>query len=139
MDIEKFRDHLRSVARDVLDGSSGDVPCDERILTAPESPLAAPMEVDGLKIGNRWVIHPMEGWDGESDGRPGPLTIRRWKNFGESGAKLIWGGEAVAVEYSGRANPNQVVMAESTMAGIESLREDLLTACLLSTSPRPRD
>ena len=72
MDIEKFRDHLRSVDRDVLDGSSGEVPGDERILTAPESPLAAPMEVDGLKIGNRWVIHPMEGWDGESDGRPGP-------------------------------------------------------------------
>jgi Asp-tRNA(Asn)/Glu-tRNA(Gln) amidotransferase A subunit family amidase len=28
------------------------------------------------------------------------------KNFGKSGAKMIWGGEAVAVRHDGRANPN---------------------------------
>ena len=124
MDIEAFRQHLGSIAGEL----SYDVPCDDAILTAPESPLAAPLQVGDFTVGNRWAIHPMEGWDGESDGRPGSLTSRRWKHFGESGAKLIWGGEAVAVEYSGRANPNQLVMADSTMAGIESLRGDLFDA-----------
>ena len=38
------------------------------------------------------------------------LTRRRWRNFGISGAKLIWGGEAVAVRHDGRANPNQLLM-----------------------------
>ena len=35
-------------------------------------------------------------------------TLRRWQHFGESGAKLIWGGEAFAVQSDGRANPNQI-------------------------------
>ena len=47
----------------------------------------------------------MEGWDGTADGQPSDLTRRRWQHFGDSGAKLIWGGEAVAVQLDGRANP----------------------------------
>ena len=47
--------------------------------------------------GNRWCILPMEGWDGTIDGHPSDLTSRRWTHFGQSGAKIIWGGEAVAV------------------------------------------
>src|SRR5256885_12597914 len=35
-------------------------------------------------------------------------SIRRWQHFGESGAKLMWGGEAFAVQGDGRANPNQI-------------------------------
>ncbi len=60
-------------------------------------------------LGNRWCIHPMEGWDANRDGTPSELTERRWQRFGLSGAKLIWGGEAVAVVPEGRANPNQLV------------------------------
>ncbi len=64
-----------------------------------------------MRIGNRLAVNPMEGWDGELDGRPSENTVRRWRRFGVSGAKLIWGGEAVAVRPDGRANPNQLVMA----------------------------
>ncbi|MCX7429980.1 MAG: NADH:flavin oxidoreductase, partial [Planctomycetia bacterium] len=39
---------------------------------------------------------------------PTDILLRRWRRFGESGAKLIWGGEAVAVVPEGRANPNQL-------------------------------
>ena len=78
-------------------------------LTSPESsPLAAPLTVEGFTIGNRFSILPMEGWDGTTDGQPSELTTRRWKHFGSSGAKLIWGGEAVAICHEGRANPNQL-------------------------------
>ncbi|HET7101645.1 MAG TPA: NADH:flavin oxidoreductase, partial [Terriglobia bacterium] len=83
------------------------LPFDETILTAPSSPLAQPLEIswhDGIRrIGNRFAVQPMEGWDGEPDGRPSDLTRRRWLRFASSGAKLIWGGEAVAVLPEARA------------------------------------
>src|SRR5437773_775305 len=92
------------------------------------SVLAQPFELDGVRVGNRFAVLPMEGWDGTRDGRPSDLTRRRWRNFGLSGAKLIWGGEAVAVRHDGRANPNQLVLTDATLAEIAGLRDDLLTA-----------
>ena len=84
-------------------------------LAAPsQTPLAQPIDVDGVRVGNRFCILPMEGWDGTRDGEPSDLTRRRWRNFGISGAKLIWGGEAVAVRHDGRANPNQLLMTPRT-------------------------
>ena len=63
----------------------------------------------------------MEGWDGTADGEPSDLTTRRWERFGISGAKLIWGGEAVAVQHDGRANPNQLVLTPQTHGAIAGL------------------
>jgi len=106
-----------------------DIPCDDRILTAAEgSPLAEPIIVFGRRLGNRWCIHPMEGWDGTPDGRPSEWTRRRWQRFGQSGAKLIWGGEAVAVRHDGRANPNQLWINSDTQGEIAALRELLVRA-----------
>ena len=79
-------------------------------------------------IGNRFAILPMEGWDGTPDGRPTDLVRRRWQRFGQSGAKLIWGGEAVAVRPDGRANPHQLVLSEASLAELISLRRELVTA-----------
>jgi NADPH2 dehydrogenase len=67
----------------------------------------------GKTIGNSLSILPMEGWDGTADGKPSHFTKRRWVNFAESGAKLLWGCEAVAVEHAGRANPKQLVINEA--------------------------
>ena len=39
---------------------------------------------------------------------------------------MIWGGEAVAVRHDGRANPNQLVANEHTLAGLAQLREALV-------------
>ena len=78
---------------------------DDEILAAPQSPLAEEAVVAGRKIGNRWCVQPMEGWDGTTDGMPTELTFRRWRRFGESGAKLIWGGEAVAVRPTAGRTP----------------------------------
>lgn len=105
-----------------------DLPCDDAVLTAPASPLAQSLSLAGFRIGNRFCIQPMEGWDGTEDGRPTDLTLRRWQRFGESGAKLIWGGEAVAVRHEGRANPNQLILTEATAPEIGRLREALLAA-----------
>src|SRR5262249_53961807 len=101
---------------------------DEALEPPASSPLAQPFELDGIRAGNRFCILPMEGWDGTSDGRPSDLTTRRWRRFGLSGAKLIWGGEAVAVQFDGRANPNQLVISEATRPHLAALRETLVSA-----------
>jgi len=100
-DVPAFEARLRSLGINI--------PCDSQILTGTDSPLRKPLVTNGLHIGNRIAVQPMEGWDAEPNGNPSELTLRRWQRFGSSGAKLIWGGEAVAVCHSGRANPNQVV------------------------------
>ncbi|MBN1491804.1 MAG: NADH:flavin oxidoreductase, partial [Phycisphaerae bacterium] len=106
-----------------------ELPVDETILTAEGgSPLAAPISVLGRQVGNRWCIHPMEGWDGTPAGAPTELTLRRWQRFGESGAKLIWGGEAVAVRHDGRANPNQLCATPANKGGLAQLRAVLVAA-----------
>src|SRR4051812_5888806 len=74
--------------------------------------MAQTIDVGGFVVGNRWCVHPMEGWDGTTSGEPTEHTIRRWKHFGESGCKLIWGGEAFAVQNDGRANPNQLALID---------------------------
>lgn len=103
-----------------------EIPCDEEMVAGNDSPLAVPLDFNGRTIGNRFAIHPMEGWDGTLDGRPSELTTRRWQNFGRSGAKLIWGGEAVAVLHEGRANPNQLLINEQTYDDLARLRESLI-------------
>lgn len=103
------------------------LPCDDRVYSAVESsPLANSLQVGRWTVGNRWCIHPMEGWDGQPDGVPSDLTRRRWQRFGESGAKLIWGGEAAAVQHDGRANPRQIMATPQHEAGLRELRRLLI-------------
>jgi 2,4-dienoyl-CoA reductase-like NADH-dependent reductase (Old Yellow Enzyme family) len=117
-DVAAFRARLAELGLDV--------PVDERVLSAAEgSPLALPMKVNGFEVANRWCIHPMEGWDANRDGSPSAHVLRRWRNFGLSGAKLIWGGEAAAVRPDGRANPNQTLATESNRAGLKALLNEL--------------
>jgi NADPH2 dehydrogenase len=116
--VEAFQRHLRE--HEIA------IPCDPELTPGSDSPLARPLSLYGITIANRFAIHPMEGWDGTADGRPTELTVRRWRNFGRSGAKLIWGCEAVAVVHDGRANPNQLLINEDTRAGLAQLREMLI-------------
>jgi len=103
------------------------LPLDEEIPTGPDAPLSQPYRLKaGATVGNRFCILPMEGWDGTHDGHPTELTARRWRRFGQSGAKLIWGGEAVAVRPDGRANPNQLVINAETVGELAALREALV-------------
>jgi 2,4-dienoyl-CoA reductase-like NADH-dependent reductase (Old Yellow Enzyme family) len=122
---------LKDVAafRARLDELDCNLPVDDRILSAAEgSPMAQPIDVAGFTVGNRWCIHPMEGWDANRDGSPSEHTLRRWRNFGLSGAKLIWGGEAAAVRPDGRANPNQTLATPANRAGLTALLRELQEA-----------
>lgn len=119
---------LKSIAalRGRLKELGVELPSDDRILTSKEgSPLAQPLRLGSLSVGNRWCIHPMEGWDANTDGSPSEHTLRRWKRFGESGAKLIWGGEAAAVQPDGRANPRQTLATPQNRDGLAALLNTL--------------
>lgn len=89
----------------------------------PQGPLSQSLIHDGRTFGNRFAILPMEGWDATSDGKPTDLTTRRWKRFGASGAKMIWGTEAVAVRHDGRANPNQLIISDANLSALADLRQ----------------
>ena len=117
-DVKRFEDHVHSLGLTI--------PCDSEIASGADRPLRWPLSRGEIKIGNRIAVHPMEGWDGTADGNPSEHTIHRWKKFGRSGGKLIWGGEAVAVSHQGRANPNQLVMARHTRGGLAGLRKILV-------------
>jgi NADPH2 dehydrogenase len=117
-DVAHFQEHLAAQRLTF--------PCDSELIRGAMSPLAQPIVREGIAIGNRFTINPMEGWDGTPDGNPSAHTLRRWQRFGRSGAKLIWGGEAVAVCHEGRANPNQLVAASHTEAGLARLKAALI-------------
>ncbi|HKN73840.1 MAG TPA: hypothetical protein VJW94_01585 [Candidatus Acidoferrum sp.] len=117
-DVAHFEEHLAALHLTI--------PCDRELLRGVESPLTQPIIRGGIKIGNRLAVNPMEGWDGTRDGNPSEYTLRRWQRFGRSGAKLIWGGEAVAVCQEGRANPNQLLAASHTQEGLARLRAALI-------------
>ncbi|HEX9795059.1 MAG TPA: NADH:flavin oxidoreductase [Planctomycetota bacterium] len=100
-DVAAFRARLREL------DAGFDADAD---LLAADGPLGQPYALCGHRLGNRFAVHPMEGWDGSAEGRPSALTRRRWRRFGASGADLIWGGEAFAVQRDGRANPHQLYL-----------------------------
>jgi NADPH2 dehydrogenase len=103
-----------------------DLKFDADLAPAASSPLGRPFALGGVRVGNRFCVLPMEGWDGTPGGEPSDLTLRRWRNFGRSGAKLIWGGEAVAVRHDGRASPRQLLLTPATLAAIAGLRRALI-------------
>ncbi len=82
-------------------------------------------------VPNRLVCQAMEGCDGNPDGTPGELTLRRYKRFAEGGAGLIW-YEATAVLEEGKANPRQLYITEDNLDAfkrqVESIKEDAVKA-----------
>jgi NADPH2 dehydrogenase len=121
--VADFRRHVASLGVAL--------PCDDTILSGSRSPLAQPVPdfmINGKRLANRWCVQPMEGWDGTTTGGITDEVRRRWQRFGESGAKLICGGEAMAVRPDGRANPNQLVLIEPNKKDFAELREILLRA-----------
>jgi 2,4-dienoyl-CoA reductase-like NADH-dependent reductase (Old Yellow Enzyme family) len=87
------------------------------------SPLFRAVTFGPLRAGNALCVQPMEGCDGTPDGRPGELTLRRYRRFGAGGAKLIW-GEATAVVEEGRANTRQLLLTEDTAPDFERMLAD---------------
>ena len=114
--VEDFRNHCVALGIEL--------PCEDAIAVGANSPLTWPVEhavINGKRIGNRIALHPMEGWDGTTSGGVTDEMRRRWQRFGESGAKLICGAEAMAVRPDGRANPNQLIIIEQNKTRLAEL------------------
>lgn len=105
--MEELKKDINDMALDMV--------VDEDIKVLKES-----VEIGGKVVPNRLIIQPMEGCDGTEDGKPGELTIRRYKRFGKSGAGLIW-FEATAVVKEGRANPRQLFICEENKEALKDL------------------
>ena len=58
--VTDFKKHLGSL--------NLDLGMDEEIVQGEASPLLKKATWRGRAIGNRWAIHPMEGWDGTTSG-----------------------------------------------------------------------
>jgi 2,4-dienoyl-CoA reductase-like NADH-dependent reductase (Old Yellow Enzyme family) len=96
--------------------------------------LSTPGEFGKFAVPNRFVAHPMEGWDGDpATGEPTEDVYRRWERIGASGCAIAWGVEAFAVDTEYRANRNQVVFvdrnAKAIAFGIKRMRAAHAKAC----------
>ena len=99
--------------------------------------LAEPVACGDLLIPNALAVHPMEGADGDAQGRPGPLTLRRYERFAAGGAGLLW-AEAIAVTPEGRANPRQLWLHEDNKADFAELVERIRRVAADSMGPDHR-
>lgn len=132
--VSALRGHLEAL------GVADWLPIDDEVMHGPDAPLARSLGIEGFPtecstVANRFVVLPMEGWDGTADGRPTDLVRRRWARFGESGAGMVWGGEAVAVRPEGRANPNQLVISAETVDDLDELLVHLRAAAAGANVP----
>ncbi len=83
-----------------------------------------PVQAGHFRIGNSLCIHPMEGCDGDLEGRPSELTWRRYERFARGGAKLLW-FEATSVAPEGRANTRQLWIHEGNVGDYAALLEKM--------------
>ena len=98
--------------------------------------LGDPVAVGPLTAPSRIVYQPMEGCDGEQDGSPGELTVRRYTRFAAGGPGVIW-FEAVAVMREGRANPRQLMLTEDSIGPFSRLVEQIKETAVRSGNPEP--
>lgn len=98
--------------------------------------LGQPVAGDGFVLPNALAVHPMEGCDGTSDGKPSELTLRRYERFARGGAGLLW-VEAVAVHPTYRANPRQLMITEENVPTFRAMVDMMRRAAEESCGHRP--
>ena len=118
--VAEFRGHVASLGIDL----PWKMPCHG---TPRRWPSLAGRAINGKRSATV-CVQPMEGWYATVTGGVTPEVLRRWQRFGQSGAKLIFGGEAMAVRPDGRANPNQLIINARNQSDLAKLREALIRA-----------
>ncbi len=104
-----------------------ELPLDERILTAAESsPLASPLSIGGFSVGNRWCIHPMEGWDAASRRLALGTYLAALAAFRRQRRQVDLGRRGGGRAEAGRANPHQTLAMAWNRAGLAALLDTLV-------------
>ena len=88
------------------------------------SVLGEAVTVCNKTVHNRLACQAMEGCDGNADGTPGELTIRRYKRIAEGGAGIIW-FEATACREDGRANPRQLWITKDNLNSFKTIVSEI--------------
>jgi len=86
------------------------------------SPLNRRVRISLVTAPNTLALHPMEGCDGNADGSPGELTVRRYERFARGGAGLMW-FEATAITPECRSNAHQLWLSHQNVAEYARLLE----------------
>lgn len=86
--------------------------------------LSESHSIGNMILPNSIVFHPMEGTDGNFDGSPHELTIRRYLRFSKGMPGLIW-FEAVAVCEEGRVGRRQLWINDNNMESFKILRSQI--------------
>lgn len=84
--------------------------------------LFEPVKIGERQTVNRFVVHPMEGFDADRGGSPGELAFRRYRRYAAGGSGLIW-FEATAVVPEGRSNPHQLYIHQENLDAFRRLVE----------------
>lgn len=88
------------------------------------SVLGERVTVGNKTVSNRLACQAMEGCDGNADGTPAELTIRRYKRLAEGGAGIIW-FEATACREDGRANPRQLWIKKDNLDSFKKIVSEI--------------
>ncbi len=91
-------------------------------LSSDRLPLSRHVRIRGIETTNSLAVHPMEGFDGNDDGSPSELTVRRYERFSGGGAGLFW-FEATAVCREGRSSAHQLWINDGNLDSYKRLVE----------------
>jgi len=84
------------------------------------SALSRPAKIGVHRAPNSLAIHPIEGRDADSHGRPGRLTFRRYERYGRGGPGLIW-FEGTAADATLRSGESQLLLNRENQGDFERL------------------
>ncbi|MBN2334154.1 hypothetical protein JXL21_01255 [Candidatus Bathyarchaeota archaeon] len=109
-------DSIRSLARETAPrvGFSEDV-----------SILKTPVQAGDITFPNRVAIQPLEAADADSEGAPTEYTRRRYIDYADGGAGLIW-FEACALDFpEARSHGSMMVISEKTLKPLKRVVDDI--------------
>jgi succinate dehydrogenase/fumarate reductase flavoprotein subunit/2,4-dienoyl-CoA reductase-like NADH-dependent reductase (Old Yellow Enzyme family) len=87
-------------------------------------PLFQPILIRNVVVPNRLTVQPMEGFDCDAMGTPGPLAFRRYGRYAAGGNGMIW-FEACSVSPDGRSNPHQMMITSDNVHQYKRLTEHI--------------
>ncbi len=113
---ERFHIKDLSMLKKELKRLKLDIPCQEETSILFNKVLLN----NGIIVPNRFVVHPMEGFDASPNGTPGKLCFRRYGRYAAGGTGLIW-FEACAVMHEARSNPSQLFINKDNVKVFKDL------------------
>ncbi len=105
--------------------------CEEKNTPLPISEdlsvLASELRTDNIRLKNRLLAQPIEGFDSLEDGSPSERSVRRYCNLSKYGYGCLW-MESVSVSGDGRSNPHQLWIREENCSSFSAMLQEIRSA-----------